>query len=266
VLEELASAGIVIDRISGVSMGALVGGLAAAGMDVDEIDATLYEEWVRGRPLSDYTTPKYALIRGYRFEEMLTRVFGPVAIEELACSFTCASADLRRSELVIHRHGSLGDQVGTSMALPILAPPQVRGRRLLIDGSLIDNLPVGPLADTGEGPVIAVDVKAGVERDRHAGRPSRPPGRGSRRFAGGGPAPPRLGETAMRVLLLATSNTTEAARRDADLLIAPRDPGVGLLEFHQLDRARESGRAAARAALDAAAPDVIERLSGARAP
>ena len=66
------------------------------------------------------------------------------------------------------------------------------------------------------------------------------------------PRPPRLGETLTRVLLLGSENTTEAARRHADLLIKPRAEGVGLLEFHQLDTAREAGRIAAREALEQA--------------
>jgi NTE family protein len=60
---------------------------------------------------------------------------------------------------------------------------------------------------------------------------------------------PSLGETLTRVLLLGSANTTAAALRRADLVITPRPAGVGLLEFHQLDAAREAGRAAARAAL-----------------
>ena len=52
------------------------------------------------------------------------------------------------------------------------------------------------------------------------------------------------------MLLLGSANTSEAARRHADLVIKPRAEGVGLLEFHQLDAAREAGRAAAREALE----------------
>jgi predicted acylesterase/phospholipase RssA len=60
----------------------------------------------------------------------------------------------------------------------------------------------------------------------------------------------------MRVLLLGSENTSEAARRHADLLIKPRAGGIGLLEFHQLDTAREIGRAAAREALERASADL----------
>jgi predicted acylesterase/phospholipase RssA len=60
---------------------------------------------------------------------------------------------------------------------------------------------------------------------------------------------PSLGETLARVLLIGSTNTSENARRHADWMITPRNDGVGLLEFHQLDQAREAGRAAAREAL-----------------
>ena len=60
---------------------------------------------------------------------------------------------------------------------------------------------------------------------------------------------PAIGQTLTRVLFLASENTSDNARRHADLVVKPRNPGVGLFEWHPIDRARESGRAAARAAL-----------------
>jgi NTE family protein len=240
VLEELAASGVEIDRVGGVSMGAFVGAMYAAGMDAEEMDAHCYEEWVRRRPLRDYTVPRHGLIRGARVAAMLERVFGTLAIEELSRGFFCASADLRAGELVVSRSGPLAEAVGLSVCMPVLAPPQVRGRQLLVDGSLIDNLPMGTMAALGEGPLIAVDVKASFERD----------GRPNDRHAE--LRTPSLAETLTRVLLLASANTSAAAARYADLTITPRTDGVGLLEFHQLDRAREAGRRAAREALERA--------------
>jgi NTE family protein len=66
---------------------------------------------------------------------------------------------------------------------------------------------------------------------------------------------PTLPETLWRVVTLASVDTAEAARRHADLVIAPQADGVGLLEFHQLDRMRAEGRRAARMALETA-PDL----------
>jgi predicted acylesterase/phospholipase RssA len=126
----------------------------------------------------------------------------------------------------------------------------VRGRDLLVDGSLVDNLPVAAMADLGEGPIIAVDVKATFERPPGSGRP------GAERPVRA-PRPPSLGETLTRVLLLGSADTSESARRHADLIIKPRAEGVGLLEFHQLDAAREAGRRAAREALQTASPSLF---------
>jgi EmrB/QacA subfamily drug resistance transporter len=247
VLEELTAAGVTIDRIAGVSMGAMIGALYAMGHDADEIDAICFEEWMRRRPLRDFTIPRHALIRGERFRSMLHRTFGTRLIEELPRSFQCGSAELRSRRLEITRHGLLWEAVGFSICLPILAPPQVRGRDIFIDGSLIDNLPVKAMADMAEGPIIAVDVKATPQHLVKGPEGSR--ARDDR--------PPSLGETFTRLLLLGSQNTTEEARRHADLVITPRAEGVGLFEFDQLDTAREVGRAAAREALERAPASLL---------
>jgi predicted acylesterase/phospholipase RssA len=145
--------------------------------------------------------------------------------------------NLRGSRLVIDSSGPLWQAVGASISLPLIAPPRRRDDELLIDGSLLDNLPVAPMSSTGEGPVLAVDVKGGEERPAHTrrDRPAR--------------IPP-LTETMARIALLSSANTDEAARRHASLTIPIRVSGIGLLEFHQIDGAREAGRVAARAALE----------------
>ncbi len=254
VLEELTAAGLEIDRVAGVSMGAFVGGLFAMGLEGDEIDARCFEEWVQRRPLGDYTLPRHSLIRGDRIEAMLHRMFGEVAIEEMARAFMCGWAELRSRRLVVARSGPLWESVGFSICIPVLAAPRVRGDDLFIDGSLVDNLPVAHMADRGEGPIIAVDVKASFERPEPVRHQS--DGAGHRNGPGREQRPPGLGETLTRVLLLGSADTSDAARRHADIVIKPRAEGVGLLEFHQLDAARAAGRAAAREALETVPPEL----------
>jgi NTE family protein len=255
VLEELEAGGLEIDRVAGVSMGAFIGGMFAMGMTADEIDARCYDEWIRRRPLGDYTLPRHSLIRGDRAKAMLRRTFGEVSIEELRRGFFSGSAELRSGELVVHRWGQLWDAVATSFALPVIGPAQVRGRRILVDGSLVDNLPVAEMAALGEGPIIAVDVKATVARPPGPSRQRPPEEDGASQETE--LRTPSLGETLARVLLLGSSNTSESARRHADWTITPRAEGVGLLEFHQLDQAREAGRAAAREALENAPASIL---------
>ena len=94
-IEELLAAGIVIDRVGGTSMGAFIGGLLAQGKSIAEVDALCYEEWVRGRPLSDYRVPKVSLLRGERARMMIDRNF-PGTIEHQPLSFYAASTDMVR--------------------------------------------------------------------------------------------------------------------------------------------------------------------------
>jgi predicted acylesterase/phospholipase RssA/CRP-like cAMP-binding protein len=247
VLDVLIGAGVQIDRVGGVSMGAFIGAMLASEQSVGEMDAHCYDEWVGRNPINDYTLPRHGLIRGAKAVAMLERVLGAVQIEELPLSFYCAAVDLRRSELVIDRHGSLVDAVAASVSLPVIAPPRSRGERLLIDGGVLDNLPVAPMSTTGEGPVIAVDVKAVIGVGAGGDTSEESPRSDARRASAAWR--PSLMATMARVLLLSATNTTEAARRHADLTIEVRVPDIGLLEFHQIDRAKGAGRAAAVQAL-----------------
>jgi EmrB/QacA subfamily drug resistance transporter len=253
-IEELVAAGYTIDRVGGCSMGAFIGAMFAMGMDTDEIDARCYEEWVRRNPLSDYRLPRHSLIRGERVRAMLARNL-PGTIEELPLEFFCVSGDLPTAELVVHRRGELWRAVGASMSLPGLVAPSLIGNRMLVDGGVLNNLPVDVMAAAGEGPVIAVDVtnrfEAPTEDAPNGGARQR---RFRRRTPAGdadGPLP-GFTETLARALLLGSVDTAEAARTHADLVITPPNVGVGMLEFHQLDRMRESGRRAAQEALEQA--------------
>jgi NTE family protein len=240
VIEELRAAGIRIDRIAGTSMGAFIGALLAQGMDVTEIDARCYEEWVRHNPLGDYRLPRVSLIRGERARAMLERNL-PGQIEDLARPYFCVSVDIVSGQVVQHRRGLLSRSVGASMALPILAPPVIQQGRILLDGGLMDNLPTEAMAADREGPIIAVDCSDPAAR---AVDPSVEP------------PVPMLMETIFRVMQLSESDS-ERRSSFADVLIRPDYDGVGILEFHMLDRMRDSGRRAALEALSKAPATVF---------
>lgn len=244
VLEELVAAGVVIDRVGGVSCGSWIGGMFALGMSPEEIDARCYEEWVRRNPLNDYTLPRTSMIRGHRVRTLFERNL-PGLIEDMPLDYYCVSSDLVAGELVVHREGRLAVAAAASQCLPGLAPPVALDGRLLVDGGLMNNLPVDVMAATGEGPVVAVDVTARY-------RPPAPDRRrrGPRRDDPGPwnddvPRPSVL-ETISRAVVLGSVDTEAAARRFADVVIQPIEEDVGMLEWHQLDRVRERGRRAAR--------------------
>jgi predicted acylesterase/phospholipase RssA/CRP-like cAMP-binding protein len=269
VLDELLEAGLDLDRVGGCSMGALVGALFATGLAPDEIEARLHAELVERNPMSDYTVPLAALVRGRKAEAMLLRLFGDRQIEELEREFFCVSSDLVTSELVVHRRGNLYEAVGASLCLPGVGPPVAVGERLLVDGGVLDNLPVATMAARGEGPVIAVDVSSRFEPPSRTtagtGRPRlrRLSTRVRRAIVGWDTALPSFGETLTRSVVLGSIDTAEAARKHADVVIAPAVQGIGLVEFDRIEEIREQGSAAARDALAKLPESVFESIAGA---
>ncbi|MBI1378841.1 MAG: DHA2 family efflux MFS transporter permease subunit [Frankiales bacterium] len=244
VLHEFEDAGVVVDRVAGASQGSIVAALYASGLDAAEVEAACYQEFVRGRPFHDFTFPMVSVAKGRRTERLLRRHLGDAHIEELPRQFRCTSTDLQTRSPFDHRRGDLVDAVMASIALPVLFPPRRHGEHLLLDGGILDNLPVRLLTERDEGPVVAVNIGMGAA-----------PARRGDASASGPPRPvriPALGETLMRTLFIGSGGAAEAAREAGAVVVTPSSRGVGLLEFHQLDRMVESGRAAGRALLEQA--------------
>ena len=136
-----------------------------------------------------------------------------------------------------HRRGAATEVVAASMSLPVLFPPQLVDERVLVDGTLTDNCPTGPLVAVPEGPVVAVRIGMG---------------RGDRRRV----RVPSLGETLMRVMQAGDRSHDRDGDRGggaprATVTVTPDTRGIGLLEFHQIDRARDAGRQAGEAVVAA---------------
>ncbi|KGN37095.1 two-domain membrane protein [Knoellia subterranea KCTC 19937] len=239
VLLELEEAGIHIDRVAGASFGAIIAAAYASGQSAREVEALVYGEMVRGKPFSDYTVPRVALVRGKRTDDVMERTFGSLQVERLPRQFRCVSVDLLSRDLVVFRSGSLRDAVRASSRLPGLFPPIATESQLLVDGGVLDNTPIDVLSERREGPLVVVNVTMGARPGTsvpHA--PRKKPIR-----------IPMLGETLLRTMMIGGS--VDASNQPPGVhVITPGSMGVGLLEFHQLDTMIESGRLAARDLLD----------------
>ena len=238
VLRELEEAGLHVDRLAGSSIGAIVAGVYAVSRDGAELEEACYAEFVRRRPFSDWTVPTRALARGARTRAGLGRVLGTdTVLEGLPRRLQVVTTDLSRRSRQVHSRGNLVDAVIASARLPVLfAPIATDDGRLLVDGGVLDNLPVDLLTDRDEGPVIAVNISmgGGSTGTARVGRPRVPP----------------LGETLLRTMMIGSGGAVDAARERGALVLTPATLGVGLLEFHQQDRMVRAGREAARAVLD----------------
>jgi predicted acylesterase/phospholipase RssA len=164
VLRALEEAGIPVDRIGGTSMGAVVAAQYARGLDWQDLLDVNRRGWVVMRPHKVYTLPLISLLATTKAEKMLDMMYGDDLIEDLWLSFFCVSTNITRTELAVHRQGSLRDWVTASMTLPGITPPVLApGGDLLVDGGVLNNLPTDIMRRLGPGPIIASDVSATVD-------------------------------------------------------------------------------------------------------
>ena len=225
-------------------MGALLAALHAQGASPADATAVVRRELVEHNPFHDFALPRHSLLRSGRVSRMLDRLFGRTRVEELAAPYFAVSCDLHAAVEVVHRTGSLAEVVGASMAIPGLVRPRQSEGHLLVDGGVLNNLPVDVMAAEDEGPVVAVDVMRPFDL---AGGSS--PGR-----------PPSLVETVGRSMVLGSWQKAARHRELADLVVLPELGSTGISQFGRLDELVRAGRAAAEAALDAADPEVLRRL------
>lgn len=160
VIRALEKAGLEIRHIAGSSMGALIGGIHAAG----RLDA--YEDWVRGLEQSDvlalvdWTFSGGGLIRGRKIIDKLADLIGRYDIEDLEIDFTAVAVDLDSGREVWLDRGPLFDAIRASIAIPgVFTPHEYRGRTL-IDGGILNPVPIAPTLRAINDLVVVVDVNA----------------------------------------------------------------------------------------------------------
>ena len=239
VLRELEEAGYPVNRLAGSSIGSAVATMYGLGMDGEELEERCYAEFVRRNPFNDWTFPTHAMTRGVRVRASIARVTGDAVLEGLPRHLSLVSTDLVSRTRLVHRRGPLLDAALASLRLPVLFPPIPTDEgRLLMDGGVLDNLPVDLLLERDEGPVVAVNISMGGSSG------TRVAARAITR-----PRVPALGETLLRTMMIGAGGAVDAAHRRGAVVVTPATLGVGLLEFHQLDRMVQAGREAARALL-----------------
>jgi NTE family protein len=163
VIQELEANGYSIRSIAGSSMGALIGGVYAAGkLDV-------YAQWVRPLQrldvlrLLDWTISGGGFIKGDRIIGVLKDLIGVVNIEDLPIPYTAVAVDLDVQREVWFSRGPLFDAIRASIAIPTIFRPYHHEGRLLVDGGLLNPLPVSPTLRDLTDATIAVDINAPAE-------------------------------------------------------------------------------------------------------
>jgi NTE family protein len=246
------------DFICGTSVGALVGAAYAAG----ELDRL--EEWVSGLAwttvvrLMDLTW-RGGLIRGQRVFALFRNIFEERNIEDLPVPFGAVATELYSGRELWLRHGNLLDAVRASCAMPGLFTPVVRDNVVLVDGGLVNPVPVSMCRALGAELVIAVDLswgKLGPYRERgRAVAPREVPGWMARWRPGWVEKKSKVEEKASIPSIFEVFATSldvveiRVARSrlsgdPADVLITPLLPDFATMDYHRAKEAIEEGRAA----------------------
>jgi len=242
-LRAIEEAGIPIESIGGTSQGALIGAQYAMGLtprEMIEINRTMFREF---RPFKgDRTIPIHSFVTGVTSNRGLQNLFGKLHISDLKIPFFSIAANLSMATLIVDRHHPVWKAVRCSMSLPGLMPPVIEGGNLIVDGGVLNNLPVDIMRESCDGSVIAVDVSPPVDmlvecEDREHLRFID----FARRKLSGRKRIPNLIEIINRTAFLSSIHHREEMARHADLLIHPQMAGYGLLDWHLLEKLVEIG-------------------------
>ena len=165
-IEVLEERGYDIVAISGCSMGALVGGMYAAGKMKD------YKDWVTGLgqfdvlKLLDVTFNSVGAIRGEKIFSVVRDMLGDTRIEDLPIAYTAVATDLLAHKEIWFQEGPLDQAIRASVAIPSVVTPLVLNGRVLVDGALLNPLPIIPTISSHADMIVAVNLSGEDERRR----------------------------------------------------------------------------------------------------
>ena len=256
VIRSLHELDFPIDMVCGSSMGAVIAVGPARNLSISEMHAEVRKQF---RNLLDYTIPAVSMIKGERILRALNQGLGDMRIEDLWNTYFCMSTNLTRSLSVVHSRGHLATALRASFAIPGVLPPVPHEGDLLVDGGVLNNLPLDEMRKINpSGTVIAVDVapRRGPRAKGDFGLAVS----GSRallgRFRPGSPvAAPGIVSVLLRSMIVGALRDRDKHERDglADLYLDLDLRGTDLLDFDAVERVATAG-------YEAAAPRIEEWL------
>lgn len=289
VLQALREKGIAVEYVAGTSMGAVVGAFLAARREEVLRELAQNLDWKRLRPFFwEVSLSRSGLTDGRKLLEEFRTMLGLREFRELELPFRAVATDLDTGGEAVLGSGNLLQAVRASISIPGLFSPVQIGKRLLVDGGLVNPVPVSVAREMGAHVVIAVDVSQGIVTDKKPeSRKSKGPkiARGPlllpkpaaaeenggamrllddffaeiekkvnrlRAAAAAAAARPAVADVLVQSVRIAEASIA-LARRQAeppDILIEPQVGGIGTLEFHRAKEALAAGYAAAMQALD----------------
>ena len=230
VLEVLEKEGVPIDMIAGTSVGAAIGALYARQKDVNRIKELVMELGSkRFAFLLDPAIPKTGLIRGRRIEDELRSIIGEIEFRDLRLPFACVATDINSGEEVVIDRGPVWQGIRASGSLPILFTVARWGERYLVDGGLVNPVPVSTLREMGADFIIAVNVlpERGVRETKE----------------------PNIFNIALQTLNIASYRIIKASLEGADVVIEPEVGHIAFTDFRRVEECIRRGKQATQNAI-----------------
>lgn len=234
VVKYLIEQGFEVDEVVGCSIGALVG--AAVVMNRTKELSNWMETLTKRQVfrLMDFANPRFGLLKGDRVLERLHDVFSDINIEDLPIRYTAIATDLRNEEEVIFRTGSIYTAIRASMAIPGVFRGVVFGDRFLVDGGVLNNVPVNHVQHK-DNVIIAVNLDGLPEQK--------------------GDKIPRLGAIGLLqesyYVMRRKMSAMNLALFKPDFTISVSQDSAGIWEFHRSNELIERGYQLAKEAIEA---------------
>ncbi len=252
VLAVLGKEGIPVDMIAGTSTGAVVGALFAQGKDAKHIkELALDLGWKKIAPLLDPSLPRSGLIKGRKIKDLLASfIGGDIKFGALKIPFACVATDITTGEEVVLNRRPVSEAVRASISLPALFAVVKKEGRYLVDGGLVNPVPVNVVKQMGADFVIAVNVIPDVIERAHRIRKEREEGNQ------GPEKEPHIFHVLLQSIYIGTYALVARSMEEADVIIEPRVVHIGSGDFHHAQECIRQGELAAQRAV----PEIMRKL------
>lgn len=253
VFRALEEAGMEVDIVAGTSMGAIVAGGIGMCMSAVEMRG-IAQQLSSPSKLYDPTLPVVSLFSGAKTTHALQQIYGETLIEDLWRPMFCVSTNVTRAKAVIHRDGPLWEAIRASMSLPGIFPPVLYHGDLLVDGGVMNNLPVDIMRQLVKGGhIVAVNVSPPEDlmKEYHYGSSiSGARALLSRLNRHDNISVPLIYDCLTRIMVLPDVNRRALKQQLADIFISPQVQQYGLLDFGAYAPIIEIGYNTAKEALE----------------
>lgn len=241
VYKALLESGFKFDIMGGTSGGGAMTAAFAMGSAPDRVDEATHEIFVTNRAMRRYTWPRYSLLDHVNFDHQLERHYGGVNIEDLWIPYFSVSTNLSSYDLHRHRRGSLWAAVRATGSVPVLLPPYYNeDGHMLVDGALLDNVPVKVMHELKSGPNVVISF-AVPKLERFNVDYASLPGRATlikslllnpflRNTL---PPAPGVAPVLMRAMMANRHDFERHIGKDDLLLVPPIPPDMGILHWHR---------------------------------